>query len=500
MPFSRLNDAFFLVSFGASLLLGVLVLRGPRSPLRTALLLLCANFAGLTGASFVHHQTGISAVRALDQTCTLLGSLAALHVTVRFVGRFAELRRRFLGLAAIFAVGAVVTLGSAVSVPLHTLVESDGFSEGISALILLCLLAALVLLRRALGEAVDAAERARTRALIWAWSVGGAAGLLDLLLPPPFDRGGIAAIGSLVALGLVAVAVTRQGLLAGMKETGRAFLWAFVVLALLFMALLFGGAPRGALVVLGVLAVAWIVLGVRELTRATRAEAEGRARFLTMGRMSAQMAHDLKNPLAALLGATELLADPARLDAAEIADYAGLVREQGVRLLRLVERYEKLGRFELELRSVDVAAMLRRVAQARLSAHPQLVVDDRTPPSELVSADESLLESALENLVSNAVDVLTSGEAPRVTLAVTVEPAFTCVSVRDNGPGMSPRDRERAVVFGFSTKGEGRGLGLAFVKRVVEAHGGQLRLTSQLGAGTTATLRLPRERRGPTYM
>ncbi len=492
MPFSRLNDAFFLVSFGASLLLGVLVLRGPRSPLRTSLLLLCANFAGLTGASFVHHQTGISAARAVDQTCTLLGSLAALHVTVRFVGRFAELRRALSVVAAIFALGAALTLGSAVSVRLHTLVESDGFSKGVSVLILLCLCAALALLRRALGEAVDAAERSRTRAIIWAWSVGGAAGLLDLLLPPPFDRGGIAALGSLFALGLLAVAVTRQGLLAGMAGNGRAFAGAFVVLALSFLALLFGGAPQGALWVLAVLAATWMVLGIRELTRATRAEAEGRARFVTMGRMSAQMAHDLKNPLAALLGATELLADPARLDTAEIADYAGLVREQGLRLLRLVERYEKLGRFELELRPIDVAALLRRVAQARFSSHPQLAVEDRTPPSALLAVDASLLESALENLVSNAVDALAGGEAPRVVIEVALQPGFLCVSVQDNGPGMSPRDRERAVVFGFSTKGEGRGLGLAFVKRVAEAHGGQLRLESQLGGGTTATLRLPR--------
>ncbi len=491
MPSSRLNDAFFLVCFGASLLLGLLVLRGPRSPLRTSLLLLCANFAGLTGASFVHHQTGISAARAIDQTCTLLGSLAALHVTARFVGRFAELRRRFLALSGLFALGALATLGSAISTPLHALVESDGFARGISALILVCLVAALVLLRRALVEAVDAAERARTRALIWAWSVGGAAGLLDLLLPPPFDRGGIAALGSLVALGLVAVAVTRQGLLAGLEQAGRAFLWAFVVLALAFLALLFGGAPRGALVVLGVLAAAWMVLGVRELTRATRAEAEGRARFLTMGRMSAQMAHDLKNPLAALLGATELLAEPARLDAAEIADYAALVREQGVRLLRLVERYEKLGRFDLEVSAVDVAAMLRRVAEARARSLVPLTIDDRTPSSALASVDPSLLESALENLVSNAVDVLAGREAPRITLSVVAEPGFLRVSVQDNGPGMSPRDRERAVVFGFSTKGEGRGLGLAFVKRVVEAHRGHLRLESQLGVGTTATLRLP---------
>jgi len=103
--------------------------------------------------------------------------------------------------------------------------------------------------------------------------------------------------------------------------------------------------------------------------------------------------------------------------------------------------------------------------------------------------DWDLLANALENLVRNAFEAMPRGGT--LTVRTQVEAKSVVVSVQDTGEGMNARTRERAFDDFYTTKATGSGLGLAFVRRVVEAHGGQVTLTSHEGRGTTVTLRLP---------
>jgi signal transduction histidine kinase len=114
-----------------------------------------------------------------------------------------------------------------------------------------------------------------------------------------------------------------------------------------------------------------------------------------------------------------------------------------------------------------------------------------------VFVDAGLFRLALDNLMANALQAMPQGG--RVVLAISRGDfddggQAAVVSVTDHGTGMIPADLERAKKPFFTTKPRGTGLGLSIAERIVEAHGGQLDIESQVGVGTTVTLRLPVER------
>jgi signal transduction histidine kinase len=161
------------------------------------------------------------------------------------------------------------------------------------------------------------------------------------------------------------------------------------------------------------------------------------------------------------------------------------------RLDRVVGTYQRLGRVEPLLQPLDVNQLAASVlALQAFTGRPEV-----TLRRELAEAlprcpgDWDLLANALENLVRNAFEAMPGGGT--LTVRTASEGASVTVSVEDTGKGMDARTRERAFDDFFTTKATGSGLGLAFVRRVVEAHGGQVALTSQEGRGTVIVLRLP---------
>ncbi|HEY5242368.1 MAG TPA: ATP-binding protein, partial [Polyangiaceae bacterium] len=224
-------------------------------------------------------------------------------------------------------------------------------------------------------------------------------------------------------------------------------------------------------------------------------EADRRARqaqLTTLGRFSAQMAHDLKNPLAALKGAIQLLReDLVRPTGIERIDFADLMLDQIDRLDRLVDVYGRLARVEPAREALDLNEMARAVlalqslASERLTVNVQL--EEGLPGCR---ADREMLSRVLENLVRNAMEAMPDGGT--VTVRTARSGAETVLlSVEDTGCGMDARTRERAFDDFFTTKALGSGLGLAFVHRVVEAHGGRVSLESEQGRGTVVSVRLP---------
>jgi signal transduction histidine kinase len=227
-----------------------------------------------------------------------------------------------------------------------------------------------------------------------------------------------------------------------------------------------------------------------------------RARQLTaLGRFSAQMAHDLKNPLAALKGSLQLLQQEAArgrsLEAQQ--EFLELMDEQVDRLEHVIERYRRLSRVEprmepLALGEVVAAALASKRALPGREGGAIEVRQELDDGLHECEADRDLLASAVENLVRNAWEAMPDGGRLTVRArAATMEAGAAGVQldVEDTGQGMDARQRERAFDDFYTTKAEGSGLGLAFVRRVVEAHGGAVRLESALGRGTTITLLLP---------
>jgi signal transduction histidine kinase len=164
--------------------------------------------------------------------------------------------------------------------------------------------------------------------------------------------------------------------------------------------------------------------------------------------------------------------------------------EQVERLDRVVGTYQRLARVEPLLKPVDLTRLVESVLSLQSFAQPSvLLVHELASGLPPCAGDEDLLANALENLVRNAFEAMPGGGT--LTVRTRAEGAGVVLSVEDTGEGMDARTRERAFDEFFTTKATGSGLGLAFVRRVLEAHGGSVSLTSGEGRGTIVRLHLP---------
>ena len=215
-------------------------------------------------------------------------------------------------------------------------------------------------------------------------------------------------------------------------------------------------------------------------------------RLAAMGAMTASLAHQLRTPLAAALLYASQLSRPV-IPPAEQARFAGEV----VSRLRELESFIQgtlafvSGRVELR-EDVDLA---RIVADAQRLAAPQMadagvaldvdVVDGRLP---LRASREALL-SMLLNLLDNAQRACVAGNRVRLVLQRSGTDAVLCVA--DDGCGMTADTCARLFEPYFTTRSDGHGLGLAFARSVVEAHGGRIAVDTAEGRGTQFTVSLP---------
>ena len=215
-----------------------------------------------------------------------------------------------------------------------------------------------------------------------------------------------------------------------------------------------------------------------------------------LGSVAGSVAHDFNNMLTIMVGCTaELELRVAGEPTAEstLAELSGACdrARQITRQLLLFSRRE-----QAQTTVVGLSAMLEalRPMLTRL-AGPELDVRVVTETDQAVVCDQSQLEQVVVNLVVNARDVgarnveLTVGQCG----ASESEGPMARLSVRDDGPGMSPEILRRAREPFFTTKapGKGTGLGLSVADGVLRAFGGNLELASTLGAGTTVILRMP---------
>jgi signal transduction histidine kinase len=356
------------------------------------------------------------------------------------------------------------------------------------------MLLALGALVRHLRVSVDPTEKARAAVLLAAFGVGTALGATEELTSTLLWGN----VGLLVSTALLAFVAARFRLIT--REISLRILsvvlgltGASVVVTLLVFRYL------GATAATVVLASATVSLGVVAASRRWLAvDAQRRARqseLATLGRFSAQMAHDLKNPLAALKGAAQLLredlARPAGVDRVVFAD---LMLDQIDRLDRLVDVYGRLARVEPARDPLDLNELARAVLALQSLASEKVAVKLALADGELrCEADREMLSRVLENLVRNAMEAMPDGGTVTVRSARSGPGGRETVAlaVEDTGSGMDARTRERAFDDFFTTKARGSGLGLAFVRRVVEAHGGEVSLESELGRGTVVRVKLP---------
>jgi signal transduction histidine kinase len=244
---------------------------------------------------------------------------------------------------------------------------------------------------------------------------------------------------------------------------------------------------------LGITVLALVIIRVvgsaaRLERRLSRAE-----NLAAMGRLTATLAHEIKNPLAIIRGSAERL---GKLDP-ESGRWAQSVVEETDRLTRTVGRYLQFARGETEPSGPgDAARALNEtldLLEGEFRARQATLARPESPPASLpVRLDNESLKQVFLNLMLNALEAV--GQGGRLAVAVAERRGGIEVSFADDGPGI-PAETLRQLGNPFiTTKARGSGLGLFLSRRLVRSAGGELEIVSAVGRGTTCTVRLPRRR------
>ncbi|WP_426753577.1 ATP-binding protein [Myxococcus sp. Y35] len=243
-------------------------------------------------------------------------------------------------------------------------------------------------------------------------------------------------------------------------------------------------------------------LQAREAQLKAQAEALMRAEQLAaVGRISAQIVHEVRNPLSSIGLNVELLQDGLERaafaspdDAAEVKDLISAVTQEVDRLADVTEQYLRMARPPRpDLDPRDVTAVLDNVldfSREELERAGVDVVREFAPDTPPVLADEGQLRQVFLNLLRNSREAMPSGG--RLTVVTRPLEDAVEVTVRDTGQGMTEDVRQHLFEPFFTTKEGGTGLGLAVSQQILQAHGGSLSCQSIPGQGTAFVLRLPR--------
>lgn len=221
----------------------------------------------------------------------------------------------------------------------------------------------------------------------------------------------------------------------------------------------------------------------------------------------ANVSHELKTPVGALALLAEAVIDAAD-DADEVRRFSTKILHESTRLGTLVSELIALSRLQgaerlPELTTVEVDAVVEEaLGRSRIAAESagiEIAVDE--PSDLLLDGDRTLLVTALSNLIDNAVAYSPPGSPVSISRRMVGD--FVEIAVTDRGIGIDPQHQQRVFERFFrvdparSRATGGTGLGLAIVKHVAANHGGEVKLWSRLGTGSTFTLRVPRHGADP---
>ena len=238
-----------------------------------------------------------------------------------------------------------------------------------------------------------------------------------------------------------------------------------------------------------------------EALRSAQANLERMARLTTMGEVTASIAHEINQPLAAIVTQSEAalrFLDRDEPDLEEVQDALSSIRLDGMRAAEVIRSLRALAKKSgLQLTKVDMDDVVREVlALARgelrrhdVVLHTELAADDRPAMGDRVQLQQVLL-----NLIMNGVEAMRdmTEHARELTVSSTLaEPGSVLVAVADTGAGLDPAVAERMFQPFFTTKPDGLGMGLAICRSIVEAHGGRLWVSPRAPHGADVRFTVP---------
>ena len=238
------------------------------------------------------------------------------------------------------------------------------------------------------------------------------------------------------------------------------------------------------------------VVNFQDLTdlRRMQQQVERTAHLAVIGRLAAGVAHEIRNPLAAISGSIEMLRSASDAEGADRELWEIVGREIDRLNAQITDLLEYARPRAPEIERLDVASMIAELL--RVFHNDRRLAGDRVSLLPVAGplwtdADPNQLRQVLWNLLRNAAEASPGGEP--IAISADVDGEWVRITVRDRGPGIAEQDRAGLFEPFASTKLGGTGLGLATVHRIVHEHGGHVEIGNADGGGALATVRLPRK-------
>jgi len=260
---------------------------------------------------------------------------------------------------------------------------------------------------------------------------------------------------------------------------------------------------------------ALIIALLTEHRRRRTAELESRQRMTelahlnrqtTAGELSASIAHELNQPLGAILSNTEaleIMLDSSMPGMQEVKSILADIKGADLRATEIIQRLRRLlTKAQVETKNIDLNEIVSEVIgilAAQAAARGVIINTVLTRHPLIIKGDRVQLEQVILNLVANAIDALAEarGDDRRSTIRTQLVDEDTAeLSVSDTGPGIRPDVLKQIFDPFFTTKQSGMGMGLAIARTIVEAHGGRLWAENQAGGGAIFRFTLPVTRVG----
>lgn len=245
---------------------------------------------------------------------------------------------------------------------------------------------------------------------------------------------------------------------------------------------------------------------LNDLNQRLVGELEHKSHLASLGQASAEIAHDLRNPLSVVLGYVQLLAEDLKQakdthvglgQEADPLEYVEVIEKSARRCRELLDLWNNLGKSTADHpEPVHVVSMLQDIkGEALAMARKQkasITFDLDCSPEVLIEVDRLQIPRTIINLIDNALDALPA-EGGEIRVSAVCDDREVHLHIADNGEGIPEENLERIFepYFTSKEKGKGTGLGLYISKRIIENHRGTITVSSRIHVGTTFSLRFP---------
>lgn len=209
------------------------------------------------------------------------------------------------------------------------------------------------------------------------------------------------------------------------------------------------------------------------------------------------LTHEIMNSIAPIISLSETVTERAAQNGMNERDYAIMlqamqtIHRRSKGLLDFVENYRKLTRIPTPMMQIFPISTLFNDMQKLVPADGIHVVYSIRPSELRLYADRSMIEQVLINLLKNAVEACCDSERPEIQVEAFRQDGMPVITVSDNGSGIVPEALDKVFVPFFTTKPGGSGIGLSVCRQILNRHGGNITVVSEMEKGTTFTMQFP---------